>query len=322
MKRSLLALILVAGTLWSLPPGIAGDRADPPEQACDDPADTISLFAVKLGPGRIGYGTTPDDASIPGPTIEMNEGECLHINLVNQTNKKLSFHPHGVDYTVASDGTPLNKSCVRPGRQRTYVIAAHAPSMRSDGTVEAGNAGYWHYHDHCMGTDHGTGGVRKGLYGALVVRRAGDHIPDRQYVLVMNNISFNNTVAPSTPTLQANMGERVEFIVIAHGELFHTFHLHGHRWADNRTGTIESVDDPVPLIDNKTAGPADSFGFQIIAGEGVGPGAWMYHCHVQSHSDAGMAGVFLVNTPDGITTRRGQRAVDAFKASHGADSHH
>lgn len=322
MKRSIIALAMLAGMLWTVPLGVAADKADQPVQACDEPTDTISLFAKKLGPGRIGYGLTPDSVSIPGPTIEMNEGECLHINLVNQTDKKLSFHPHGVDYTVASDGTPLNNSCVKPGRQRTYVIAAHAPSLRSDGSVEAGNAGYWHYHDHCMGTDHGTGGVRKGLYGALVVRRAGDPLPDKQFVMVMNNISFNNTVAPNTPMPEVNMGERVEFIVIAHGELFHTFHLHGHRWADNRTGTLATMDDGVALIDNRTAGPADSFGFQVIAGEGVGPGAWMYHCHVQGHSDAGMAGIFLVKTPDGVTTRRAQEAILEFDASHGSDSHH
>lgn len=322
MKRSIIALAMLAGMLWTVPLGVAADKADQPVQACDEPTDTISLFAKKLGPGRIGYGLTPDSVSVPGPTIEMNEGECLHINLVNQTDKRLSFHPHGVDYTVASDGTPLNKSCVKAGRQRTYVIAAHAPSLRSDGSVEAGNAGYWHYHDHCMGTDHGTGGVRKGLYGALVVRRAGDPLPDKQFVMVMNNISFNNTVAPNTPMPEANMGERVEFIVIAHGELFHTFHLHGHRWADNRTGTLETIDEGVALIDNRTAGPADSFGFQVIAGEGVGPGAWMYHCHVQGHSDAGMAGIFLVKTTDGVTTRRAQEAILEFDASHGSDSHH
>lgn len=321
MKRTMLALVLVALSVWSLPPGLAGDEAEEPVQACDSPTNTMSLFAKKLGPGRIGYGRTPDTVSIPGPTIEMQEGECLAINLVNQSNKKLSFHPHGVDYTVASDGTPLNDSCVAPGRSRTYVISATAPSARSDGTVDVGNAGYWHYHDHCHGTSHGTGGIRKGLFGALVVRRAGDPIPDHQFVLVMNNITFNNRVAPNTPLLEANQGQRVEFIVIGHGELFHTFHLHGHRWADNRTGLVSSADEDVALIDNKTVGPADSFGFQVIAGEGVGPGAWMYHCHVQSHSDLGMAGVFVVKTADGVTTTSAEAAVRAFQGSHGGHSH-
>ena len=95
------------------------------------------------------------------------------------------------------------------------------------------------------------------------------------------------------------MGDRVEIVMITHGEYYHTFHMHGHRWADNRTGLLTGPDDPSQVIDNKIIGPADSFGFQIIAGEGVGAGAWMYHCHVQSHSDMGMAGLFLVAKPDG-----------------------
>ncbi|MEV5742429.1 multicopper oxidase domain-containing protein, partial [Microbispora rosea] len=97
----------------------------------------------------------------------------------------------------------------------------------------------------------------------------------------------------------AKLGERVEFIVIAHGNLFHTFHIHGHRWADNRTGMLKDPQDQSRIIDTKTTGPAESFGFQIIAGELVGPGMWMYHCHVQSHSDMGMAGMFMVADANG-----------------------
>lgn len=321
IQRILVVLALLAGALWSVPTGAFGRGSGGPEQVCDDPTDTMTLFARKLGPGKIGYGLTPETASIPGPPLEMTEGECLAIDLVNQTTKRVSLHFHGVDYTVRSDGTRLNDSCVAPGRSRTYVIAAHAPAVRADGSVDPGSAGYWHYHDHCQGTPHGTGGIRKGLFGALVVRRPGDPIPDEQVVLVMNNISFNNKVAPETPMPEVAMGTRVEFVVIGHGELFHTFHLHGHRWADTRTGAIESIGDTARLIDNRTVGPADSFGFQVIAGEGVGPGAWMYHCHVQSHSDVGMAGLFIVDTPGGQRTVEASRTIDAFHSSHAGAGH-
>jgi hypothetical protein len=72
------------------------------------------------------------------------------------------------------------------------------------------------------------------------------------------------------------------------------------------------------LIDNKVVGPADSFGFQLIAGEHVGPGPWMYHCHVQGHSDAGMSGVFVVNTADG---RRTAATIEALRERRHAHSH-
>lgn len=286
-------------------------------QVCDDPTNSVSLFAEDLGGGRIGYGRTPGSAKIPGPTLEMTEGDCLQVTLVNDTDVKLGMHAHGVAYTVASDGTPLNRGCVAPGRARTYVFEAPPVSTRTDGTVDPGSAGYWHYHDHCVGTPHGTGGLRKGLYGALIVRRAGDPEPaGKTHVLVMNNITFNNRRAPKTPRIVADEGERVEIVVIAHGDLFHTFHLHGHRWVDNRSGLLLSPNDASRLIDNKTVGPADSFGFQVIAGEHVGPGAWMYHCHVQGHSDAGMAGLFVVRTPGGMVTEQTRRAIKAFEDQH------
>lgn len=273
----------------------------PPPQACDSPTRSMSLFAEQLGPKRFGYGLTPTTASIPGPTLEMYEGECLAVTLVNDTDRRLSMHSHGVDYTVASDGTPMNQGCVAPGHARTYVYEAHPPASRPDGSLEAGSAGYWHYHDHCMGGDHGTEGVRSGLFGAFIVRRPGDPVPDvPTFVVTMGpGMTIDLLKAPNTPVFEAREGQRVEFEVIGYGDLFHTFHLHGHRWVDNRTGSPSGPEDASQVIDNRTVGPADSFGFQVIAGEGVGPGAWMYHCHVQGHADAGMAGIFLVSAADG-----------------------
>lgn len=288
----------------------------PPPQACDQPTRSMDLFAEELKNGRIGYGLAPGSASVPGPTIEMMEGDCLQVRLVNRARKRVSMHAHGVAYTFASDGTPHNNGCVRPGREKNYFFNAPAPSTRPDGTTDPGTAGYWHYHDHCMGTPHGTEGVGRGLYGALIVRRQGDPLPDKEpVVLVMNNISFNNKRAPRAPIPHANLGERVEFVVIGHGDLFHTFHLHAHRWADTRTGLTTSVSDETQLVDNRVVGPADSFGFQVIAGEHVGEGAFMYHCHVQNHSDLGMEGLFVVRTAGGEVTPQTQAAIRKWKRS-------
>ena len=306
--------------MWQVPSGAVG--TEPTPQVCTDPDETYTLFAEPLGGNKIGYGFTPETASVPGPTLEMVEGECISITLVNDADDRVGIHAHGVEYTPASDGTPLNGSCVAPGRSRTYVFKAHAPYERTDGTVDSGSAGYWHYHDHCMGTTHGTGGLKAGLYGAFIVRRAGDLEPDRDpYVVVMNNITINNERAPETPVFKANLGERVEFEVIAHGEHQHTFHLHAHRWVDNRTGYATDVAAEATLIDTRTTGPAESFGFQIIAGENVGPGAYMYHCHVQGHSDAGMSGIFYVRNEDGTVTQQQRNALKRWKNEHDGAHH-
>ncbi|MEU8953030.1 multicopper oxidase domain-containing protein [Streptomyces sp. NPDC048518] len=259
----------------------------------------IKLYAEKLPDGQMGYGLEKGKASIPGPLIELNEGDTLHIEFENTMDVDASLHVHGMDYEISSDGTRHTKSHVEPGGKRTYTWRTHAPGRRKDGTWRPGTAGYWHYHDHVVGTDHGTGGVRKGLYGPLIVRRKGDLLPDKTFTIVFNDMTINNKAGHDSPAFEATVGDRVEFVSITHGEYYHTFHVHGHRWADNRTGLLTGPDDPSQILDDKITGPGDSFGFQVIAGEGVGAGAWMYHCHVQSHSDMGMAGLFLVKKADG-----------------------
>ncbi|HXF56438.1 MAG TPA: multicopper oxidase domain-containing protein [Actinomycetota bacterium] len=297
-------------------PEPAGGAVAQRSQPCDRVSRSVTLFAVPMSRGRFGFGLSPDRPTVPGPTIQMTEGECLAVTLVNRTRDQLvSLHPHGVDYTWDGDGTGINSGCVRPGRAKTYLWSTHPPSERADGTVRPGSAGYWHYHDHCMGTPHGTKGIAAGLFGALIVRRAGDPLPDRPpFVVVFGpGETINLRKAPHTSVFRANLGERVEFVVIAHGDDFHTFHLHGHRWADNRTGLLGGPDDPTPVIDTRTVGPADSFGFQLVAGEGVGPAAWMYHCHVQGHADAGMVGIFLVRTADGQLTEQEKEALERWR---------
>ncbi|MFD4475565.1 multicopper oxidase domain-containing protein [Streptomyces sp. NPDC058471] len=278
----------------------------------------IKMYAEKLPDGQMCYGLEKGKASIPGPLIELNEGDTLHIEFENTTDVDASLHVHGMDYEISSDGTRHTKSHVEPGGKRTYTWRTHAPGRRKDGTWRPGTAGYWHYHDHVVGTDHGTGGVRKGLYGALIVRRKGDLLPDKTFTIVFNDMTINNKAGHDAPNFEATVGDRVEFVSITHGEYYHTFHVHGHRWADNRTGLLTGPDDPSQILDDKITGPGDSFGFQVIAGEGVGAGAWMYHCHVQSHSDMGMAGLFLVKKADGtIPDYEPHHAAGAMKEPSG-----
>jgi len=274
----------------------------------------ITMYAENLPDDLIGYGLEPGKATVPGPILEMWEGQTLEITLVNNTDRRLSIHPHGVDYRVDSDGSPMNDSFNEPGETRTYVWTTRGPRQDQHGLWWPGSAGYWNYHDHALGTPHGTEGLRRGLYGALVVRRKGDPLPDRQFTVAFNDMTINNKVAPDTPLLDARLGERVELICIGHGNMFHTFHLHAHRWADNRLGLLDGPNDPSRVVDNKDLNPGSSFGFQVIAGDGVGPGAWMYHCHVQFHSDQGMSGIFLVRNEDGSVPAAAQAAIDRFHA--------
>lgn len=309
--------------------GVESAAAEDVPDGFPEPTRHLQLYAVELPKYndeiRIGYGHEPETASYPGPTIEMLEGECIAITLHNEISAEtlqalrtddmtpigVSLHPHGVRYDRESDGTMHTGSWVAPGESRTYIWYARPPARRKG---IAGTAGYWWYHDHVVGTPHGTGGINHGLFGALIVRRQRDPLPVRTYVTAFGDLmTINLRRYPDTDTYDpdnpqpgptcfvANQGQRIEFVMIAMGTDMHTWHLHGHSWADTRTGVIEDVPwaDSVPIIDNKTIGPGDSFGFQVIAGELSGPAHWMLHCHMQQHSDMGMTTYFHVHDKNG-----------------------
>ena len=174
----------------------------------------ISLYAEELpnspqGEIRIGYGLTPSTAKIPGPLIEMTEGQCLRVKLTNDvsapTLQKLkekyggdselplavSIHPHGAKYERTSDGTLSSNSFVMPGQTKTFTWSA-----------PANTAGYWWYHDHVVGTEHGTGGLTSGLWGGLIIRRPGDLRPDAPtFVVAMgDNFTINLERYPDVPS--------------------------------------------------------------------------------------------------------------------------
>lgn len=314
-RRSMLA---GAAAVAAVAPVVVASTAGSTATAAAGRTRRVTIYAEALPGGMFGYGLAPGQATIPGPLLEIYEGDTLEIELVNSTSERLSIHPHGVNYDTNSDGSPLNDSFNQPGETRTYVWRTQTQYRTGSGFYMPGSAGYWHYHDHALGTDHGTVGIAKGLYGGLIVRKAGDLLPDRQHTIVFNEMTINNKVAPDTPMLEARHGERVEFVCIGHGNLPHTFHLHAHRWADTRTGMLRGDNDHSPVIDNKNLDPGSSFGFQVLAGEAVGPGAWMYHCHVQSHSDP-MSGIFLVRNADGSMPAGAQESIDRFHGhNHGA----
>ena len=297
----------------------------------------LTLYAQELAPGpdgkhRLAFGTTRSNGSIPGPLIELMEGDCLAVTLVNDVSAEtlrairddgrwpsdpslplgVSLHPHGVRYTQYSDGTVHTGSFAPPGQALTYLWYAAPRVAAGNRVVSPGSAGYWWYHDHVVGTDHGTGGVASGLFGGLIVRRPSDVIPDRTYVVgmggpapLLNYRSYPQSFAcdetanrPGPACFVAVEGQRVEFLVIGvpgtlAREDLHVFHLHAHTWADNRTGLL-TADDDVRVIDAKSVAPSESFGFQVIAGDESGPGDWMLHCHIQEHSDRGMMTFFRV----------------------------
>ena len=81
--------------------------------------------------------------------------------------------------------------------------------------------------------------------------------------------------------MRAKVGQDVALHVFGMDNNFHDFHIHGHRWKDAAGA----------FVDTPSVGPNETITARFVEDN---PGRWLYHCHVFSHQDAGMAGWYLV----------------------------
>ena len=158
-----------------------------------------------------------------------------------------------------------------------------------------------------------------------------------QFLLLMHDLTgigfcINGRIfLGNTPTFFAGPNTVMRFGVVGMGDMFHTFHLHGHRWTipgPNGTDRIAiqnsaEVTAVSQFEDTRIFGPANSFSFTIHQGPGQFMGAnpdaqpavgstsqipgsigeWHMHCHVLAHMDSGMMGSLLVRQGGEIAGR-------------------
>jgi FtsP/CotA-like multicopper oxidase with cupredoxin domain len=236
-----------------------------------------------------GFAAPAAEPSIPGPTLTAEVGDVLVVHFRNADRKlgqAVTMHPHGVKYNPEYDGAYMGEytragGYIAPGETFTYQWEC-----------TPGSVGAWPFHDH--GPNH-TLNTFRGLFGSIIVRPKGAKQPDRIYTLFAHQLPPPVTRLPAnfhcvngrayagnTPTLKARVGEDVEIHAFGMDSNFHTFHIHGHRWRDP-AGT---------WTDNPAMGPNESVTARFVEDN---PGRWLYHCHVFSHQDAGMAGWYVVD---------------------------
>ncbi len=219
-------------------------------------------------------------ATIPGPTIVLTEGDKVRLTIRNgvtvSPDQQISVHVHGVHYTILSDGTLkiINKvedEGAYPdhgGRFYTYLW-----------DVAPGTAGTWPYHDHNFETHNGS--EDRGLFGTVIVNPASgsvtasngssiSNVPvnsiKKDYVLYLADDAFwgmeidgtskQQTPLGTNPVLTANGGDNVRFHLIAMGTYLNRFQLEGYQWVD--PGTAK-------LIVAKDIGPLENHAFTIKA---------------------------------------------------------
>ncbi|MFN2637256.1 MAG: multicopper oxidase family protein [Gemmatimonadaceae bacterium] len=122
---------------------------------------TAAVAHLELQPG-ISSEVFAYNGHVPGPTLDVREGDRVIVHFKNDLPEPTTVHWHGIHLPFESDGSPFHP--IAPGQKHDYAF-----------TVRPGTAGTYWYHPH---PDARTGyAIGKGLFGGIIVRAADDPLP-------------------------------------------------------------------------------------------------------------------------------------------------
>lgn len=146
---------------------------------------TAAPLALPLIPGQGATEFWVYNGSLPGPLIELFEGDEVEITFVNRLQQPSTIHWHGLPVPPEQDGNPGD--LVPPGGRRTYAFK-----------LPMGSAGTYWYHPH---PHHYTAEqVFRGLAGPLLVRSRHDPLaalPERLLVVSDLKLDSRAAIAPN-----------------------------------------------------------------------------------------------------------------------------
>jgi FtsP/CotA-like multicopper oxidase with cupredoxin domain len=229
---------------------------------------------------------------VPGPRIELTEGDRVRIVVSNRLPEPTTVHWHGLVVPNAMDGpAEITQEPIQPDDSYTYEYTVR-------------QAGTFMYHTH----DHPDRQQALGLYGALIVRpkdAARDERLRYQHDIVVqlqewleregftypamlmegglpNFFTINGKAYPDTEPIRMRVGERVRIRFIGTNNNFvHPMHIHGGPFE-----IVETDGNPVPsgaryLKDTVNVGPGERYDVIWTARR---LGKWLLHCHIPHHT--------------------------------------
>ncbi|VGM95355.1 Multicopper oxidase mco [uncultured Avibacterium sp.] len=141
------------------------------------------------------------NGQLPGPQIEVFEGDTVEIEFINHLPQPSTVHWHGLDVPNEADGNPMDM--VEPQGKKVYRF-----------TLPQGSAGTYWYHPHPH--DHVSEQVYKGLAGTFVVKAKNDplaHLPEQHWVISDLRLNADGTI-PANTMLDWMNGREGEFVLI------------------------------------------------------------------------------------------------------------
>jgi FtsP/CotA-like multicopper oxidase with cupredoxin domain len=270
-----------------------------------EPVRTEFLPAASWADARVvdawGY-----NGSVPGPTIEVTEGDRVRILFTNNLPEATTPHWHGLEVPMSQDGVPgIGQQLILPGETYTYEF-----TINQNGT--------FFYHSHMAMQE------MLGLIGLFIVHPKTPHEPrvDRDFGIILqgwailpnntvpntlamefNWLTMNGKAGPATTPMIVRLGERVRIRFVNLGMDHHPIHLHGHQFVV--TGTEGGRAPESTWFPHNTAivGVAQARDVEFVAKY---EGDWMLHCHLPHHMMNQMVSmVGPMHAMPGLQTGRG-----------------
>lgn len=240
------------------------------------------------------------NGSMPGPTIEANEGDTIRVIFHNELPEPSSVHWHGLEVPNGQDGAAgVTEAPTPPGGTHEYEFTLY-------------KSGTFMYHTgyNVMKQD------ALGLGGMVVVHpKAPKNTPDKEIAILLqewtfapgnpnpnlvsmdfNWFTFNGKAAPSVDMITVQQGDRVRLRFGNLSMQSHPIHIHGYTW--NVVGTEggpipESAQWPGATVN---VPPGTTRDVEFVAWN---PGVWRLHCHKLHHVMNAMADMPMGVAPHG-----------------------
>lgn len=224
------------------------------------------------------------NGSMPGPTIEVDQGDRVRIVVHNELPEATVVHWHGLEVPNRFDGVVgVTQDAIPPGGSYTYEFEVH-------------QNGTFFYHS------HGPMQEGLGMVGLFIIHPPKTHLPavDRDFALILqewailpmstvpntmsmefNFFTINGRSGPYVTPLVCRLGERVRIRLVNFSPVDqHPMHLHGHTfWITGTEGGRIPESAWIPG-NNVIVGVAQVREVEFIANN---PGDWVLHCHMFHH---------------------------------------
>ncbi len=223
------------------------------------------------------------NGSIPGPTIEVMEGDRIRIIFDNHLPEGTSMHWHGLEVPIGMDGVPgISQPLTQPGGRFTYEFTLH-------------QNGTFFYHSHMPMQE------MMGMIGLFIIHPKQPYSPpvDKDFGIVLqewailpnnpipnslsmefNWLTLNGRSGPMTTPMVVKQGERVRIRFVNLGMDHHPMHLHGNTFYTTGTEAgrlLEAQWEPGNTVLVGVAQARDvEFDAKYV-------GDWMLHCHLPHH---------------------------------------